>query len=758
MSLNIIYLDGPNADHVLDFGDDVEQIHLGRDPERCQVVLPADQTMVGREHCTITRGSGRYFLEMGPDRAVRLNGQLVEGGCVLPMAGELQLGPSGPKLSYTWQKNAGLQATTPQEIDPEEVLRRESRPVRETELEAQAGTARRNVIGGMVALLFVVAVVFLILQSRVTEVGEQARGGVDRLEQKYAQLASDTGDLQAALQNAANSTYLVIYQKDDGSELGFGTAWAVAPATLATNAHVAEKFNEIGGRATMLIRSASRNGEDPVDIPVRGIELHPGYGEFAELWKGYVPVRFNAVKDMERVRSAGSGCDVALLTVSDDAPLGPPLRLAGSETQSALTAGEAVGYVGYPMENMAVEGVNLQRPTPQMQFGRLTAITTDFNTSENEATPGRLNTLLQHSLPATGGASGSPVLNEQGEVVGMLSAVNFAMLGNRRIPTGVGVNFAQRANLVSELINDDDASHAARSSYWNDEIQRLYVSGKVEEKDVDLDALIAGWESQISVALGDTSYVESKDVDTGFFDTNSLHANPLVLASGDDLGVEMYARELELQLAGKGEYLLAAESDGALKLELDDDSGVVIKESIEIRPGLKAISFTADGPVALRGRVLVNTEATEMRYSIREAQPKALTPAIVLEQVKNEWLKGLQSRGGGTVEIVEVGSWSGDVTDKHGTLQVHSATQPLTLNAAGPYLVAAIADDRKALDMRLVKTDATDGTVIAEDDEQDWYPCIAIDADGGTDVLAELFAPEGNTSYRVWLFTTKAGK
>ena len=758
MSLNIIYLDGPNADHVLDFGDDVEQIHLGRDPERCQVVLPADQTMVGREHCTITRGSGRYFLEMGPDRAVRLNGQLVEGGCVLPMAGELQLGPSGPKLSYTWQKNAGLQATTPQEIDPEEVLRRESRPVRETELEAQAGTARRNVIGGMVALLFVVAVVFLILQSRVTEVGEQARGGVDRLEQKYAQLASDTGDLQAALQNAANSTYLVIYQKDDGSELGFGTAWAVAPATLATNAHVAEKFNEIGGRATMLIRSASRNGEDPVDIPVRGIELHPGYGEFAELWKGYVPVRFNAVKDMERVRSAGSGCDVALLTVSDDAPLGPPLRLAGSETQSALAAGEAVGYVGYPMENMAVEGVNMQRPTPQMQFGRLTAITTDFNTSENEATPGRLNTLLQHSLPATGGASGSPVLNEQGEVVGMLSAVNFAMLGNRRIPTGVGVNFAQRANLVSELINDDDASHAARSSYWNDEIQRLYVSGKVEEKDVDLDALIAGWESQISVALGDTSYVESKDIDTGFFDTNSLHANPLVLASGDDLGVEMYARELELQLAGKGEYLLAAESDGALKLELDDDSGVVIKESIEIRPGLKAISFTADGPVALRGRVLVNTEATEMRYSIREAQPKALTPAIVLEQVKNEWLKGLQSRGGGTVEIVEVGSWSGDVTDKHGTLQVHSATQPLTLNAAGPYLVAAIADDRKALDMRLVKTDATDGTVIAEDDEQDWYPCIAIDADGGTDVLAELFAPEGNTSYRVWLFTTKAGK
>ena len=405
---------------------------------------------------------------------------------------------------------------------------------------------------------------------------------------------------------------------------------------------------------------------------------------------------------------------------------------------------------------MAVEGVNLQRPTPQMQFGRLTAITTDFNTSEDEAAPGRLNTLLQHSLPATGGASGSPMLNERGEVVGMLSAVNFAMLGKHRIPTGVGVNFAQRANLVSELIDDDDASHAARSSYWNGEIQQLYASGKVEEKDVDLEALVAGWESKISVELGNDSYVESKDIDTGFFDTKSLHANPLVLASGDELGVEMYARDLELKLAGKGNYLLAAESDGDLKLELEDGSGVVIRESIEIRPGLKAISFTADGPATLRGRVLVNTEATEMRYSLREAKARTLTPELVLEQVKSEWIKGLQSRSGGSMDIVEVGNWSGDITDKHGTLQVHAASQPLTLKNAGPYLIAAIAEDRKALDMRLVKAGDADGDVIAEDDENDWYPCIAIDADGGTDVLAELFAPEGETSYRVWLFTTKS--
>ena len=136
---------------------------------------------------------------------------------------------------------------------------------------------------------------------------EQARGGVDRLEQNYAQLANDTDELQAALQNAANSTYLVIYQKDDGSELGFGTPWAVAPSTLATNAHVARSSMKSVVEPPCSSARPAATLPDPVDIPVRGIELHPGYGEFAELWKGYVPVRFNAVKDMERVRSAGSG-------------------------------------------------------------------------------------------------------------------------------------------------------------------------------------------------------------------------------------------------------------------------------------------------------------------------------------------------------------------------------------------------------------------------------------------------------------------
>ena len=57
MPLTITYIDGPMQDTSIEFGDDVEQVLLGRDPERCQVVLPPDQTMVGREHCSIIRSS-----------------------------------------------------------------------------------------------------------------------------------------------------------------------------------------------------------------------------------------------------------------------------------------------------------------------------------------------------------------------------------------------------------------------------------------------------------------------------------------------------------------------------------------------------------------------------------------------------------------------------------------------------------------------------------------------------------------------------
>ena len=83
MSLNIIYLDGQMPIMYSISGTTSNKSSSVETPSSAGGP-PPDQTMVGQEHCTITRGSGQYFLEMGPDRAVRLNGQLVEGAAHPP--------------------------------------------------------------------------------------------------------------------------------------------------------------------------------------------------------------------------------------------------------------------------------------------------------------------------------------------------------------------------------------------------------------------------------------------------------------------------------------------------------------------------------------------------------------------------------------------------------------------------------------------------------------------------------------------------
>jgi hypothetical protein len=108
--------------------------------------------------------------------------------------------------------------------------------------------------------------------------------------------------------------------------------------------------------------------------------------------------------------------------------------------------------------------------TPQTKLGNITVVTDYFNVRRRPDA----NQLIQHDLGATGGASGSPIINAQGEVVAVLSAVNFYFLddGSIRIPSGVGINFGQRADLVRELL--DGTAQDKLASYeeqWREGLQ-----------------------------------------------------------------------------------------------------------------------------------------------------------------------------------------------------------------------------------------------------------------------------------------------
>ncbi len=101
MALTVHFQDGPLAGQPLFFEDKFERVRIGRDSERCQIVLPADQVVVGGEHCSIVRQDGNvYEVWPTPNHRLLINGKEV-ADC-LPFRFEhsvrLQLGCGGPQL------------------------------------------------------------------------------------------------------------------------------------------------------------------------------------------------------------------------------------------------------------------------------------------------------------------------------------------------------------------------------------------------------------------------------------------------------------------------------------------------------------------------------------------------------------------------------------------------------------------------------------------------------------------------------------
>jgi hypothetical protein len=298
--------------------------------------------------------------------------------------------------------------------------------------------------------------------------GHEAR--LDEIRTKHTSLDDRLADVEPAMKRAleetARSVYLVALVEPDGEPVPLASAWLVAPATLVTNAHVAEAHGQQTPGQRMIVRSSD---SPPRDFEVERVTLHPGYAAFDRLWREYEPLRALGPGSFEVLRGIPA-CDVGLLHVTAGEGLGEPLRIASPPALTALASGDAVGFAGYPTEAMAIGGVNVERPTPTVQVGHVTAVT-DFFLGK-DVTGGGL--LVQHSLPVAGGASGSPVVGSDGQVVAVLSGGNLVATPAGRVATGVGVNFAQRADLVLELLSGDaEAIQSERTRRWEESIRQF---------------------------------------------------------------------------------------------------------------------------------------------------------------------------------------------------------------------------------------------------------------------------------------------
>ncbi len=225
----------------------------------------------------------------------------------------------------------------------------------------------------------------------------------------------------------------------DGALIPFATAWALQPDVFITNAHVAEAAMELADQGYSIVIMVNRRPD--LVFKVHSVQKHSLYRD-AEDWE----------KDPE---GTGLAYDVAALHVEGKAP--KTFSVAPRHVIEGLGAGDRVAYLGFPMENLFQGGVSVRSPVAVMQSGIITAVS-DFR--QEDAGPGG-NTLIRHNLGLTGGASGSPLFNASGHVVGILNAANMTLqildfdtetgpvIG--RTPSAAMINFAQRADLIEGL-------------------------------------------------------------------------------------------------------------------------------------------------------------------------------------------------------------------------------------------------------------------------------------------------------------------
>lgn len=272
------------------------------------------------------------------------------------------------------------------------------------------------------------------------------------------------GDVIARTQQ---SVYLLVV-KEGASERPLATAWVYSPSELATNAHVAESVAEALQEGDAVV--ARRSHGDFADLPIVSVAAHPAYGAYRRTWFWLTPSRRDTAGRLQPIGYAPS-YDVALLTVAGGVTLDAPLPRADADVLGRLGPQTPLVYVGFPSEGLLEQ--NLHRPVPISQQGFLSAFETPTRT---RVTVPADATVLVHSIPATGGASGGPVIDAGGRVVGLMNGINTIVQGTgERAPNAVQVNFAQRVDLLDDITTTTDEIIAGLRQRWQHEFAAAFV-------------------------------------------------------------------------------------------------------------------------------------------------------------------------------------------------------------------------------------------------------------------------------------------
>lgn len=283
-----------------------------------------------------------------------------------------------------------------------------------------------NLLIGIISLVLVVLIFFLISKKNSSiEDYEQAVGVIV---------------VASSFESLMESALPWLFDEDDIEPSGnqihmpLATGFSIGDGKFVTNAHITEQLSKIlanGGEAYIKLNKLSN-----YVFPIEKVRSHPKY-------------------DISNFNQY----DVGLIYVQGEVPYS--LKVEKKGNLEKLKAGDEIMYIGFPMQNLPKGGLNLSSLVATIQVGNITSIS-DY---QYKFSSPKLNYLIRHNLGATGGASGSPIINKQGNVVAILNAITVdvpseqtGLIGSEahQNPSAVMINYAQRADLIYDISEDPD--------------------------------------------------------------------------------------------------------------------------------------------------------------------------------------------------------------------------------------------------------------------------------------------------------------
>lgn len=255
-----------------------------------------------------------------------------------------------------------------------------------------------------------------------------------------------------------------------------GTAFAIAPDQFVTNCHVAYGIKERKGAIidnwlwSLVIEAAKKDGiktERELDnyiaknkaaireaagelkkrVRVRSVEIRLAHtnGKALKVSGVQIHPRYNA--NPENVYRNGE-FDVAILHTKGQSDVYFPI--AEKKLLHSLATGQKIAYMGFPMEGLRDYGnLDINNPEAIFKEGTINKIT-DFH--KVFSTP-EFNRSIIHDIPATGGASGSPIFLHDGQVVAVLwgGTVSGRDSSGARMASAVQHNMAVRIDSLDAV-------------------------------------------------------------------------------------------------------------------------------------------------------------------------------------------------------------------------------------------------------------------------------------------------------------------